>query len=157
MNRTLLTLSAICMLALGTTLHAQEGGDRGGRGGRPRLDPAEMQARMLGHLKEQLQVGDKEWTVIEPRVKAVMDAQRAERELRGGRRMWGRDREQAPEIAAVEAALEKDDAEAIKTAVAALRAARAVRAAELKKAQESLREILTVSQEARLVLMGMLE
>ncbi len=130
------------------------------RGERGNFDPAQMQERMLNRQKEQLGLADQDWEAIKPLLTAVSEKQRAVRELQS--RGFGRGGRggQAPAVEVVDAvtkAIESNDAEAIKRALGELRAARLVREAELKKAQESLREVLSVQQEARLVLSGMLE
>jgi Spy/CpxP family protein refolding chaperone len=67
--------------------------------------------------------------------------------------------ESDPEVEALQAVIEKEgaSAEEIKTKLADLRKARQNRQAALKQAQEKLRQVLTVKQEATLVLSGMLE
>jgi hypothetical protein len=132
------------------------GGPGGGRGG---FDPAQFQQRMMQGIKERLQATDEEWKVIEPRVTAVFEKQRALRDLQGlGRGMFrggrdGQQRESPAPVAAVEKAIEAGDAAGIKTALEALRKARTEAEAEVTKARQSLREVLSVKQEAQLVLM----
>ena len=135
---------------------------QGGRGG---LDPAQMQKRMLEHMQESLGANAEEWQIIEPRLSAVMDKTRALREMSGrgmfrppqGRQQREGQREQPAEVAALEKALEGDDAAVIKTAMEALRQARKTKEADATKAKESLREVLSVVQEGKLVLMGLLD
>ncbi len=119
---------------------------------------------MMTGLRERLGAEADEWQVIEPRLQAVLDAQRTSRELQGmGMRMGMRDgagaagREAPEPVAAVEKAIEGGDAAVIKTAVDALRQARAEREAGLTTAKNALREVLSVTQEAQLVLMGLLD
>jgi len=136
------------------------GGPGGGRG--QRWDPAQMQERMLARLQETLKATPEEWQVIQPRLKDVMEKQRAVREMSGMRGMFRPpQQQQAPdqqaEVAALEKAIEGGDAAAIKTALEAYRKARTAREADLTKAKDALREVLSVGQEARLVLMGMLD
>lgn len=200
MNTKLLTVvvSGLCLASVAAL--AQGGGDAGGRqGGRGNWDPAQMEQRMLSHLQETLGAKTDEWKVIEPRLKVVMDKQRAVRELAGGRSLFGRgpgsgagqptpaagqppaggpapdakatdkapaeagrgmgrgpQGPEAAEIAAVNKAVEGGDAAGIKTAVEALRKARTARDADLAKARESLREVLSATQEAHLVIAGIL-
>lgn len=78
--------AATCLTA--STLVAQDNppGDRQGRGGRGGGggfgDPAEMQARMMENIRDQMKVkDDTEWKLIEGRVQKVMDARR---EVGGG-------------------------------------------------------------------------
>ncbi len=155
MMRTVRRLSLMLLALISMQSLAQDGG----RGGRGNFDPAQMQERMLSFQKEQLAIADEEWEAIKPLMVAVMEKQRDARELqnRGFGRNRGGDRTQAPEVEALTKALEGDDTAAIKTAMEALRAARAARQAEVKKAQDALREVLTLQQEAKLVSAGFLE
>lgn len=65
----------------------------------------------------------------------------------------------SPEIVALNDALDNEDvpADEIRAKLKAVRSARKRQEAELKKAREELREVLTVRQEARLVSIGMLD
>lgn len=80
---------------------------------------------------------------------------RGDRQNRRGGGMWG---EPMPEATALQELLQSEDAKAddIKAKLQALRAAKARNEAELKKAQAALAEVLTLRQEAQLVLMGTL-
>ena len=82
---------------------------------------------------------------------------RPERRDRMGR--GGPEREAPPEVAALEEALENEEtpAKEVKAKLKELRKARKEREAELEKARDALRDVLTVRQEARLVLMGVLD
>ncbi len=159
--RILAILSLFCVMA--TTALAQaapapgDGGGRGGRGGRGNWDPAAMRQRMLERMQEMLGATGDEWTVIKPRLEAVMEKQQATRELQAGR--FGRRGDSAPPaaVADVEKAIADGDAAAIKAALDALRKQRAEKEAELTAAKNQLREVLSVAQEARLVLMGTLD
>lgn len=64
-----------------------------------------------------------------------------------------------PEQEALQTALEKEStpAEEIKAKIDALRKARKQREAELQQAREELRKVLTVKQEAQMILTGMLD
>lgn len=145
-----------------------------------RMNREEMQKRMLERMKEDLQVTDKEWTVIEPRLTKVWTLSRQTRmgDMRfSGRGARGEDgnrgqrsgegqtdqtaREQTPmeKIAeALRTALEDKTTkpDEIKEKLTALREAREKARQELAKAQQQLQEVLTSRQEAQLVLMGML-
>jgi Spy/CpxP family protein refolding chaperone len=143
------------------------GGPGGGRpgGGRGNFDPAQFQQRMVARIQETLAATADEWKVIEPRLTAVMEKQRASRELQGGRSMFGRrpggpggaQPEQPAELTAVEKAAEAGDAAGIKTALESLRKARTDRDVEVTKARTALREVLTPAQEAKLVVLGILD
>ncbi len=145
-----------------------------------RMNREEMQKRMLERMKEDLQVTDKEWTVIEPRLTKVWTLSRQTRmgDMRfSGRGARGQDgnrgqrsgegqtaqtaREQTPMEKITEAlrtALEDKTTKPneIKEKLTALREAREKARQELAKAQQQLQEVLTSRQEAQLVLMGML-
>lgn len=141
------------------------GGGRGGRGGRGGFDPAQMQERMLQAQKEQLKVSDEEWTVLKPLVQAVTQKQWEQRMSRfrgmGRRGRGGGDGEDnsPAEVKALRAALEDENTPAadIQAKLKAVRDANKAREAELEKAREQLRQVLTARQEAQLVLMGVLD
>ena len=140
------------------------GGGRGGRGGRGGWDPAQMQERMLQMQKEQLKVSEEEWTVLKPLLQAVTQKQWEQRmaRFRGmGRRGrgGGEGEDNSPaEVKALRTALENADTPAadIQAKLKALRDANKAKEAELEKVREQLRQVLTVRQEAQLVLMGVL-
>jgi len=113
---------------------------------------------------------DAEWGVIEPKLQAVMQAQRESRPgmmgMRGGR--FGRGGpgagvgEPSPMAQATQAlgeTLRNEDAGAdeIERRLEAFRAAREAALADLETAREELRGVLSQRQEAMLVLMGMLD
>src|SRR5438093_6594682 len=159
----------------------QGGGGGQGRGG-GNFDPAQFQQRMMERYREQLEIkGDDEWKVIEPRITKIQDAQREVRSFsgfggfgrgggrqrgngdnaqgnadnqgarRGGRGGFGG--EPSPEVDALQKAIEaKASAEELKTKLAKVRAARKEKEANLEKAQEELRKVLSVRQEASAVL-----
>lgn len=150
------------------------GGGRGGFGG----DPAEFQQRMLEGVKDRLEVKDEtEWKAIEPLVKKVMDAQREAMvsRFRGafGGRGGGRGGDQGggggggrggmfggepmPEQEALQKAIDSKAPNAeLKTAVAKYREAKKAKEAALQKAQDELRKVLSVRQEAIAVNAGLL-
>ncbi len=157
------------------------GGDRGGR-----FDPAQMRQMMAQRLKEQLGVDDQAWKVMEPRLMKVMELNRRVSGMGGrGGTFFGGFRGQRPgaegrgpadrpgfagqqpnrELTPVEKAteqlrttLENQSAspEEIKKQLTAVREAREKAKQELAAAQQELRQILTLRQEAQLVLMGQL-
>ena len=156
-----------------------QGGDRRGRGGPGGgFDPAQMQQRMMERVKEQLEVTDEtEWKALEPLVQKVMDARRESmasgmggmfrgRGPRGGGDAGGGDQPRRPsffgepsaEALALEKAIEsKASKEELKAAMAKVRAAKKDKEAKLKDAQESLRKVLTLRQEAIAVSNGYLD
>lgn len=164
--------SALCLAQdapkAGAPGGAAGGGDGGGRGGRGgpggggrNFDPAAM----AKFMQERIGATPEEWTVIQPRLQVVMEKNQALRELSGNR--FGRGGRGGPggaaapadpaELAAVNKAIEGKDPAAIKTALEAFRKVRTTREDDLKKAKTALREVLSVSQEARLVAMGILD
>ncbi len=159
---------------------AQRGpGQRGGQ-----FDPAQMRQRMTERLKEQLGADDQSWKVIEPRLMKVMELNRQSSGFGRGGMFFGGFRgprpgeagrgpgdrrgpqgqanaPQSPVEKATEqlrTTLENQSAspEDIKNQLTALRAAREKAKQELATAQQELRQILTLRQEAQLVLMQML-
>jgi len=148
---------------------------RGGGGQRGfAMNPQEMQQRMMERFKTQLSATDDEWKVIEPKLSKVMTLSRnigasrmmgfggRNRGSDGGRR--GQDSEEQP--SAVQAAatdlqqtLEKPDVATgdIKAKLSTYRAAREKAKQELLQSQEELRSVLTLRQEAQLVIMGVLD
>lgn len=161
------------------------GGGQRGNEGREAFDPSRLQDMMLDRLKERLGASDEEWTVLKPQLQKVTELQTQLRASagpmasfggRGGDRGpgggdrgpgggdRGGDRMMAPAPAMPEAetlrnTLDDENAapEAITSALKAFRDARAAKQAELTKAQEDLRKVLTVRQEAILVMSGTLE
>ncbi|MCL5278389.1 MAG: hypothetical protein M1376_00590 [Planctomycetes bacterium] len=162
----------------------QGGGPGGGPGG---FDPAQMRQRMAERMKEMLGADDQAWKVMEPRLMKVMELNRQANAGGRGMMfgMFGRGRggpggpggDQGPqaerrgrgpqgEQTALEKAmtqlrttLENQSAtsEEIKTQLTAVRSAREKARQELAVAQQELKKILTLRQEAMLVEMGMLE
>lgn len=177
-------LMGLLALAISYPVLTQAQGGPGGPGGpgdRPRFDPEQMQQRMLDNFKNVLNTTDDEWTVIEPRLKTVFTMQMDQRMgqmgrmfgrppgMRGDNTRGGDDNNRRPRMRGmgepdptVEALAqtlqdEKASAEDIKAKLDAVRADRKKKAEELNKARESLREVLTLRQEAQLVLMGILD
>jgi hypothetical protein len=169
------------VLACGTVLPvvAQQGGGGGG-GGRGNFDPAAMQAAMEARMKTSLGVSDDEWKVLQPMIQKVNTARAATISRgfggggggRGGRGGAGgggggggpaANTQPATPLATAQAALTETLAnkdatpDQIKAKLDALRAARAKAREELTKAQDELKKVVTVRQEAVLVGMGTLE
>lgn len=169
-------------LCLGVAL-AQQGGRGGGQGRAGggfagARDPGQMRQMMNDRIKEALGATDEEWQVIGPRLEKVSTLQREAAAggsmralfgVRGGRGgAGGQQRPDAPERerSAVEQAMgdlqqvvddESAAADQIKQKLTALREAREKAKQQLVKAQQELREVLTLRQEAQLVLFGMLD
>lgn len=152
----------------------------GNGGGRGNFSPEEAQARMLTALRERFEItNDEEWGLISKRLATVMEIRRttggggggpggpgggrggppsggggnADTGGRGGR--GGRTNN--PEIAALQAAITDNLPEAeIKSRLERVRELRRDAEAKLLKAQEDLRAVLSVKQEANAVLFGLL-
>lgn len=140
---------------------------------------AEWRKRREDRTREKLGATEEEWQVLKPRIEKVQSLQRSgmrgrmrgmfSRWSRRGRDRGGdRDRPERPEreLSPMEQAREKlekllDDETAktvsVKTALDDLRTARQKRADELAAARKELREVCSLKQEGRLVLMGILE
>jgi hypothetical protein len=152
-----------------------------GPGGRM-FDPEQMRQMMEQRMKEMLGATDDEWKVLGPRVMKVQELSRQTRGGGPGMMMFGRgmrggtggpggNRPGGPmgtnrELTETEKIQEQlqtlledntTTPDKIKEQLTKLRAAREKDKAELAKAQKSLREVLTLRQEATLVLMGMLD
>jgi hypothetical protein len=149
-----------------------------GPGGRM-FDPEQMRQMMEQRMKEMLGATDDEWKVLGPRVMKVQELSRQTRGGGPGMMMFGRGMRGGPggnrpggpmgtnrELTETEKAQEQlqtlledttSTPDKIKEQLTKLRAAREKDKAELAKAQKSLREVLTLRQEATLVLMGMLD
>lgn len=141
-----------------------------------RFDPAQFQERMMERTKETLEVkDDTEWKAVQPLVKKVMDARMAQMGgmgrgmMFGGRRPGGDDQNRggdqqrrfgppvSPEAEALQKAIDgKASSAELKAAVAKYNAARQAKQAELEKAQNDLRKVLTPRQEAIATANGLL-
>lgn len=175
----LMSVLMLAMLALmPATALAQDGGDRGDRGDRGGdrqrggFDREAMMQRMSDMMKERLGASDEEWAIIQPRLTKLAEVQR---EGRGGRGAWGGNRRgrgddnadaPQPELTGVAKASqtlretvenEASTPAQIKAALEALREARKEHEAEVEAARASLKEVLTLRQEAMLVAFGQLE
>lgn len=157
----------------------RRGGPQEDTGGR-NFDPAEMQARMLTALRERFEVtDDEEWKVISDRISKLNEIRRSAaggafggfggRGPGGGPPGGGGDTggrasrvgrgggSSNPEVAALTAAIQEKlpDAE-IKSRLDRVREQRKENESKLTKAQENLRALLSVRQEAVAVLAGLL-
>jgi len=135
---------------------------------------AEFRRRMEDRMRQQLGATEEEWKVLQPRIEKVQQLQRQIRfGFRGFDRRMGRrdrgpgdrgpaEREQSEVEKKTEALRnllddEASSAAAIKAALDALRKAREQAEKDLAAARKELREVVTVRQEAQLVLMNILE
>jgi len=114
--------------------------------------------RAVEDIKRQLEVTDTEWAVIRPRVEAVYNLSHPQPQFGGPGNMRpmspvDRSRSELRQIM-----VNKDaPAEQIKAKLTALRAAQVNANQELAKARQNLRQIMTLRQEATLVLNGLLD
>jgi hypothetical protein len=152
--------------------------NRGPGEGRMRFDPQQFQQRMMERMKEVLAAGDDEWKVIEPRLSAVMTISREVNNPGGMMRMFGRggrggrggprpgqgqneqpqsDIEKSTQALQTLLDAEKPNPAQIKKVLTALRTAREKAKQKLVKAQQNLSVVLSIRQEAQLVLMGYLK
>jgi len=178
---------AVAVLGSVSVVMAQAQGARGGRQGRGQFDPAQMNQWMMQRMKEQLGATDDEWAVIEPRLEKVQTLARDARGggMGGmfGRGQFGGPggvrgqpggaapqppqgaQPTAPQSAVSKAAEDlritlgdqNSTVAQVKEKLTAYRAEREKAREELSKAQEDLRSVLSVKQEAQLVLMGSLD
>jgi hypothetical protein len=115
------------------------------------------QTRAVEDIKGQLGVSEEEWKVIQPRVEAVYNLLHPKPQFggRNARQMSPVD-QRKNELREI---LNKKDAPAdqVKAKLTAVRAAQLNAAQELTRARQDLRQILTLHQEATLVLNGLLD
>ena len=144
----------------------RERGDRGGRGGdRGGFDRSQIMDRIMDRYRDNLGFSVAEWKVVRPKVQAVMDNRisgaSGMMSMFGGGSRRGRGGSSSDEkspTSDLRDLLEKENPAKgdIKAKLAAYRADRKAREAKLKKAQEDLRQLLTIKQEAQAVLAGLL-
>lgn len=180
--RRVFLFSLTTLLASGSLALAQQGpGGNQDRPGRGNFDPEQMRARMMERYRETLEVtDDAEWKAIESRITKVTEARRSVGTTGAGMGMMMRGRggrggdnaqaddqrpqrrgpfgaEANPDLDALQKAIDsKASADEIKSKLAKYRESRKTKEAELEKAQEDLRKLLTVRQEAIAVSMGLL-
>ena len=153
------------------------GGPGGGRQGRGNWDPEQMRQRMMERVREQLGVkDDAEWSLIEARIKKINDSRpgmgrgfggpggpggpggQGGQGGQGGRQGRGGFGQPNPDAEALQSALDSGaSADDIKAKLTTDRASAKQKEAQLEKAQDELRQLLSVKQEARAVLMGLLK
>ncbi len=178
--------ACVLALAVGGLSIAQppQGGRDRGPAGPGQFDPEQMRQRMTQRMKEQLGADDEAWKVLEPRLMKVMElnrqvgggpggmfgmfgrggpaGNRSDRGPRDGQNAPGRPADQQTAVQKateqLRTTLDNQSAapEEIKKNLTALREAREKAKQELATAQQELRQILTVRQEAQLVMMGQL-
>jgi len=167
--------AALTLMLGGTALAQPQDGGGGGFGGFQNMDPQQIpgaiQERVNGSLREQMGVtNDDEWSLIQERINAVSKARAAVmadgggmmgmggmRGGFGGGRGGGMSSRLSPEAQALQQAID-DGAPAaqIKDLLAKLQAVRRAKQAALVQAQDDLRAVLTIRQEAVAQLIGLL-
>jgi hypothetical protein len=163
---------AALFLSVGSLL-AQNNND--GNGGGRNFDPAQFQQRIMDNIRDQLDfTNDADWDAVQPLVQKVIDARRdvgfggIGRGLFGGRR-GGNDNGNnsggrrgfgpppSPEAEALQKAIDDNAPPAqIQTALDKYRSTQQAKEDKLHQAQEDLRKVLTVKQEAQATLLGLL-
>jgi hypothetical protein len=169
-------IAAALFLSAGSLL-AQNNND--GNGGGRNFDPAQFQQRIMDNIHDQLGfTNDADWDAVQPLVQKVMDARRdvgfggMGRGLFGGRRggnNGGNDNGNngggrrgfgpppSPEAEALQKAIDDNAPDAqINAALDKYRATQKDKEDKLHQAQEDLRKVLTVKQEAQATLLGLL-
>jgi chromosome segregation ATPase len=117
----------------------------------------QQQQKAIEDLKGQLEISDKEWPVVKPRVEKVYDL------VHPLSQMGTRSEQPRTEVDKASGELrellrnESAAADQIKAKLAALRAAKQKAAQDLATARQSLRRLMTLRQEALLVLNGLLD
>ncbi len=178
-----LVAAAVAVTPLSTQAQApgrdrQNQQDRQDRGPRGNFDPAQFQQRMMDNLRERFGVtDDAEWKIISERIQKVIEARRTtgfgggmmgmrfggppgrpggDNAAGPGRRGFGA--VAMPEAEALAQAIEaKASKEELRAAMAKYRQAREANQAKMRQAQEDLRKVLTVEQEAIALQMGLVD
>ena len=119
----------------------QERGERGERG-RGQFDPAQMAERQTQRAIEGLNLSDEEAAVLVPRIKAI-----AQHRLQ-------RRQELRPFTGALRTAVDGEDNAQIKAALKSFKAQQTAQKTTAKALETELVELLTVRQEARLTIAG---
>lgn len=172
LRTSLLAMAAAAFLAPAGLLAQAPERNRPERGQRGNFDPGQFQQRMMDNLRERLGVtDDAEWKIISERLTKVMEARRTtafrggmgfgrppggDNAPGGGRRGFGGG--SSPEAEALQKAIEsKASKEELKTAMAKYREARKANEENLRQAQEDLRKVLSLEQEAVALQMGLVD
>jgi hypothetical protein len=173
---TICGVAAALMLGAGTVSAQNDNGGPGGGpgGGRGNFDPAQFQQRMMDNIRVQLGfTNDTDWNAVQPLIQKVTDARRDVGFGGGMGRMFGRNRggnggggggrggfgpQPSPEAEALQKAIDDNSPAAqIKAALARYETSQKAKQAKLVQAQENLRAVLTVKQEAQATLLGLLQ
>ncbi|HUA38703.1 MAG TPA: hypothetical protein VMA35_09965 [Candidatus Sulfopaludibacter sp.] len=165
--------AALCLSTGSLLAQNDNGGDRQGGFGRGNFDPAQFQQRIMDNIRDQLGfTNDTDWSAVQPLVQKVMDARR---DMAGaGMRMMFRrpggdnqDRpnrggffggQPSPEAEALQQAIDGHVPDAqLQQALDRYRASMKQKQAQLEQAQDNLRKVLTIRQEAQATLLGLLQ
>lgn len=164
---------AAALICTAGLVNAQDAQPRQGRQGWG--DPEQMRQRMNERIREMMDVkDDAEWKIIEERIQKVQEARRevgfGGAGMRAMFRRPGADtqgdqsnrRRFGPEPSAEELALQKAieskaSKEELKAAMAKYREARKEKEAKLKQAQDDLKKVLTIQQEAVALSLGLVD
>ncbi len=156
------------------------GGGGGFGGGRRNFDPQQMEQRMMDGIRDQLDfTNDADWSQVQPLVQKVLDARRdvgfgggmGRMFGGGGRNRGGNGQDQnqnrqrfggfftpSPEAQALQTAIDNNaPAAQIKGLLDKYRASQKAKQDKLKQAQENLRAVLTVKQEAQATLLSLMD
>ena len=183
MNRLFVAAGVAACLCLGANELAAQGRPKGGgppgggQGGKGNYDPAQMQVRMMERVRELFEVkDDAEWKIIEERVTKVYTVQRETRgsqfsgmsmlfgrgpgggDTQGGgaQSRFGGSSTPNPDADALRKAVEaKASNEQLKQKMEKFREARKASEAKLLDAQDALKELLSVRQEAIALQLGL--
>ena len=113
--------------------------------------------RAIKDFKDRLGVSDKEWPVVKPRIEKVYNLMHPLPQVRAGNEQARTEVEQRSSELRELLRKEGTGADQIKAKLTALRAAKERAAQELATAKQSLRQLMTLGQEAELVLSGLLD
>jgi hypothetical protein len=161
-----------------------EQGRQGRGGGFRNMDPAQMQQMFMDRFREELNfTNDTDWKAVQPLVQKVLDAQREAMSGRfGGMGRMFRNRggdqggpgggpggpgggrggffgaQPSHEAEALQKAIDDNAPSAqIKEALAKYQASQKAKQAKLTQAQEDLRKVFSIKQEAQATLLGLLQ
>ena len=168
-NQWLITASIAVMVCSGASNVLAQGGPGGFGGGN--FDPAQFQQMMMDNYQQQLELtNNEEWNAVKPLIQKVVDARQAAgafggRGGRGGRGGFGGGPGGGgrggfggppnPTVEALQTAIDSGSTDQIKAAIAKYREGRKQAEAKLTAAQDELKKVLTIKQEAVALRMGL--
>jgi len=172
MNQLFTLCGVAAALFVGAANTSAQGNGGGFGNGRGNFDPAQFQQRMMDNIREQLGfTNNTDWNAVQPLIQKVMDVRR---DVAGpGMRMMFRSRDDnnqdrprrggffgqpSPQAEALQQAIDNHAPDAqIQQALDKYRTSQKEKEAQLAQAQENLRKVLTIRQEAQATLMGLLQ